>query len=82
MCKKLGQAVSKDAKAKSKILTKKTDDIMSEIYRQFDDMVDEKIDDKAEEELRKDFRVFLEKAEPLFEEIEADLARVKRRYGV
>ena len=82
MCKKLSAAISKDAKAKTKVLARKTEHILKVIHRQFDDMVDEKLDNAAEEDLRKEFRVFLEKMEPKFEDIKADLARTKRRYNL
>lgn len=80
LCKKLDKAVSADAKAKSKTLSRKTEDIMRDIYRQFDDMVDQKIDDDSEDELRRQFREFLQKEEPVFEDLKADLAKVKKKY--
>ncbi|EME86195.1 uncharacterized protein MYCFIDRAFT_82123 [Pseudocercospora fijiensis CIRAD86] len=78
--KKLKAAIQEDAKAKSKVLERKVHDILKDIYRQFEDMVDEKLDDHAEEELRREFRRFLETAEEKIEEVRADLARIKRRY--
>ncbi|KXS95645.1 hypothetical protein AC579_10571, partial [Pseudocercospora musae] len=78
--KKLTAAIQKDAEAKSKVLERKVHDILEDIYRQFDDMVNEKLDDHAEEELRCDLRRFLETAEEKVEEVRADLARIKRRY--
>lgn len=53
---------------------------MSELYSQFDDMVDKKLDDKAEDELRRQFRAFLEEEEPKFEKMKAELQKVKKKY--
>lgn len=82
MCDKLTAAVAADAKAKNKVLAQQTQDILQEIHRQFSEIVDEKIDDAGERELRTAFVGFLRKAEPKFEDVKADLARIKRRYGL
>ena len=79
--KKLSAAIAKDARAKNKHLRGRVEMILKRIHRQFDDLIDEKIEDASEEELRKQFREFLANAEPKFEDIKADLARIKRRYG-
>ncbi|CAK3974892.1 Hypothetical predicted protein [Lecanosticta acicola] len=79
MTNKLNAAIVKDTKAKTKVLARRVEDILEQISDQFPDLVDEKIEDKAEEDLRKVFRAFLEMAEPRFEDIKADLARIKRR---
>ncbi|KAI7383354.1 hypothetical protein KC336_g18393, partial [Hortaea werneckii] len=73
VCEKLSKALRPAAQTTSERLAKKTQDIMSELYSQFDDMVDKKIDDKAEDELRRRFRAFLEEEEPKFEEMKAEL---------
>ncbi|KAI6808123.1 hypothetical protein KC332_g13506 [Hortaea werneckii] len=80
VCAKLSEVLRPAAQATSGRLAQKTQDIMSELYSQFDDMVDKKIDDKAEDELRRRFRAFLEEEEPRFEEMKADLQKVKKKY--
>lgn len=82
MCSKLEEAIVKDTKAKNKVLPQKTEDILKEIHRQFSEIVDEKLDDVAENDLRAAFKAFLKKAEPKFEDVKADLGRIKRRYGM
>ncbi|KAF2767503.1 hypothetical protein EJ03DRAFT_376077 [Teratosphaeria nubilosa] len=77
MCVKFKAAVAREVKKKSKPLERKTKDILREIYRQFDDMVDKKIDDKEEIRLRKEFRAFLDEMEPKFESIKKRLAALK-----
>ena len=81
MCNKLSAAIRMDARVRNQILARKTEDILKEIYRQFDDMVDKKIEDGKETELREKFREYLEVVEPKFEDIKANLARIKLRYG-
>lgn len=82
MCESLAKAIGRDVRAKNKVLSQKTEDILKEIHKQFSEIVDEKIDDAAERGLREVFKTFLEKAEPKFEDVKADLARIKRRYGM
>ncbi|GAB1732998.1 hypothetical protein NU195Hw_Modified_455t1 [Hortaea werneckii] len=80
VCEKLSDALRPAAQATSGRLAQKTQDIMSELYSQFDDMVDKKLDDKAEDELRRQFRAFLEEEEPKFEKMKAELQKVKKKY--
>ncbi|RMZ03151.1 hypothetical protein D0860_06920 [Hortaea werneckii] len=70
---KLSEALRPAAQTTSGRLAQKTQDIMSELYNQFDDMVDNKLDDQAEDELRRQFRAFLEEEEPKFEKMKAGL---------
>ncbi|KAH9845227.1 hypothetical protein Tdes44962_MAKER01237 [Teratosphaeria destructans] len=81
MCVKFKAAIAREAKSKSKPLARKNEDILREIYRQFDDMLDEKIDDKEEDKLRKEFRAFLDEMEPKFESIKERLAALKAGYA-
>ncbi|RMX97892.1 hypothetical protein D0868_10403 [Hortaea werneckii] len=80
VCAKLSKALRPAAERTSGSLAQKTQDIMSELYSQFDDMVDKKLDDKAEDELRRQFRAFLEEEEPKFEKMKAELQKVKKKY--
>jgi hypothetical protein len=80
MRKKLLAAIEKDARAKNRTLIKKADQIFRDIYDQFNDMVDVKTDDPDEEEVRSKICDFLAGAEFTFEDVKADLARIKRRY--
>ena len=80
LCAKLSEALRPAAERTSGSLAQKTQDIMSELYSQFDDMVDKKLDDKAEDELRRQFRAFLEEEEPKFEKMKAELQKVKKKY--
>ncbi|KAI6870639.1 hypothetical protein KC338_g2956 [Hortaea werneckii] len=80
VCAKLSEVLRPAADATSGRLAQKIQDIMSELYSQFDDMVDKKLDDKAEDELRRQFRAFLEEEEPEFEKMKAKLQKVKRTY--
>ncbi|KAI6891891.1 hypothetical protein KC318_g12729 [Hortaea werneckii] len=80
VCAKLSEALRPAAERTSGSLAQKTQDIMSELYSQFDDMVDKKLDDKAEDELRRQFRAFLEEEEPKFEKMKAKLQKVKKKY--
>ena len=80
VCAKLSEALRPAAQRTSGSLVQKTQDIMSELYSQFDDMVDKKLDDKAEDELRRQFRAFLEEEEPKFEKMKAELQKVKKKY--
>ena len=80
VCAELSTALRLAAQTTSGRLAQKTQDIMSELYSQFDDMVDKKLDDKAEDELRRQFRAFLELEEPKFEKMKAELQKVKKKY--
>ncbi|KAI7283963.1 hypothetical protein KC345_g2598 [Hortaea werneckii] len=80
VCEKLSEALRPAAQTTSGRLAQRAKDIMSELHSQFDDMVDNKLDDQAEDELRRQFRAFLEEEEPKFEEMKAELLKVKKRY--
>ena len=82
MCKKMSAAISKDTKAQAKTFSKTVDSVFQDIVWQFENMVDQDSDDKGEDDLKDKFKLFLEKAEPDFEDIKMDLKRIKRKYGM
>ena len=82
MVEKLASAIAGSTISQNKILSDKILDILKDIHRQFCEMIDETLEDASEEEVRKEFKGFLEKALPKFEDIKADLARIKRRHNL
>ena len=67
--------------AKGRVLAEKVEDIFVVIYQHFDDIVDGKVADNIELEIRGQFKEFSKGVEPAIEQIKADLATLKQRYG-
>lgn len=82
MCDSFAEAVADETAKQNRALGKQTENILKGIYNQFAEIVDEKIDDPAERELRNQFVLYLRKAEPKFEAVKLELARIKRKYRV
>lgn len=82
MCKKMTQAISKDARAQAKIFQRTVDAVFADIEWQFNSMVDQDGDDYGEDALKEALRDFLEKGERDLEDIKMELKRIKRKYDV
>lgn len=80
MTKSLSKALEDDSKQRVKEVSRRAEDILREIYCQFEDMVDQKVDDGAEKELRRELRTFLEDAEMKFTKAKDDLEKLKGQY--
>ena len=79
-CDKFTGAVEKEIRAGNKVLSKKVEDILKQIYDQFEEIADDKSDDPSEQQLRRGFVGLMAAHELTFEQMKLDLARIKRRY--